>query len=91
MDREQVELGVWFSEYYTPRLLDQGDWKTESVTALHQSIRERNPQAPRFAFISPRGTETPLKFETLRTQAQMTANAVTLTNISDTSWLTHSP
>ncbi|MCA9039846.1 MAG: hypothetical protein KDA65_05800 [Planctomycetaceae bacterium] len=85
MDRVNIQAGIWFSEYYTPRLKEQGDWKTEATSQLHSSILERHNTAPRFGFRSPRGTSTPILFDIMRTQAQMTANAVTLTNISDTS------
>ncbi|QDU81539.1 hypothetical protein Pla110_32810 [Polystyrenella longa] len=85
MDRQQSEVGVWFSEYYSPRLKEQGDWKTEAVNQLHSSVKQQRKEPPRFAFHSPRGITKPIQFEIKRTQAQMTANAVTVTNVSDTS------
>ena len=85
MDRIHSAAGVWFSEYYTPRLTEQGDWKTEATSQLDPQLLLLRSNSPRFAFRSPRGNPTPIEFDIMRTQAQMTANAVTLVNVSDTS------
>ncbi|MBL8849601.1 MAG: hypothetical protein JNG89_07950, partial [Planctomycetaceae bacterium] len=85
VNRLQSQLAVWLDSSYSATLETLGEWKSIDPALLADVVRGLNPQPPQFAFQSTSGAPQAVTVSVSRATPQLSADAITLAAVSESS------